>query len=178
MRYNQIIFLITFTGSLIFSNPIFSQGKFEMSVGFGIPNWLNIGLNFGSKIKVGSSIGFLQMPDKYIYKSVSLNIYYHFSGKSNFSTQSPWYINGGIGYQNSYDKDRINHSNDEKSYFIYPRIGRTFSLSKKTGFNFDVGVFFTAIYYNNSFDGLRMRNGFEFDDSIMPSGSISFFFRL
>lgn len=178
MRNNKIIFLLTFTGLIIFSNPIFPQSKFEMSGGFGIPNWLNIGLKYGSKIQIGSTIGFLQMPDKYIYKSLSLNIYYHFAGKSNFSTQSPWYLNGGIGYQNSYDQDRINHSNDEKSFFIYPRIGRTFNLSKKTGFNFDAGVFFGAIYYNNSFDGLRMRNGFEFVDAVMPSGSISFFFRL
>ena len=116
-----------------------------------------------------------KMPDKYIYKSLSLNIYCHFAGKSKFPTSPPWNPNGGIGYQNSHDQGRIN---DEKSLLGYPRIGRTFNLSKKWGFNFDAGVFFGAIYYNNSYDGQRMRNGFEFVDEVMPSGSISFFFRI
>jgi hypothetical protein len=148
--------------------PLFPQSKFELSGGLGFPDMLNIGLKYGSKIQIGASYGVLPRPQDNIIKCSSLVLFYHFAGNSKFTTQPPWYLNGGISYIHSYYRDR-KYDIDWKAICLYPRIGRTNNFTKKIGINIDIGVIFSTGY--NYFEGIH-----KFD--IMPSGSISLFHRI
>jgi len=158
MKTTSILSRVILFAVLILSvNQAFPQSKFEISGGFGFPDVLNLGIKYGNKFRVGihQSIWY---PDGY-GGPTSIVIYYHFGGKSKFSERPPWYCFGGLGYYWGYEDNDV---------YFYPRIGRSFNFSKKSGINLDGGAFFPI---NNE---LR-----EFMDSpIYPSGSISFFIRL
>jgi hypothetical protein len=117
------------TGLLIFNETVFSQSKVEISGGFGIPEYLNLKVKYGSNIQIALCQSI--MPS-YTDWPAAIEIYYHFGGKSKFVDQRPWYLLCGFG-----DLWRLN----EIKYF-YPKLGRSFNFSKTVGINIDVGVFY------------------------------------
>jgi hypothetical protein len=160
MKTTPILLKLILFGIIILSvNQAFSQSKFETSGGFGWPDMLNLKIRYGNNFQIGISQSFWVSGD-YLGQT-SAEIYYHFGGKSKFTEQHPWYLFSGLGCL-------WGHDDDENDIYFYPRVGRSFNLSKRTGINLDGGAFFPLS------KGLR-----DFLDSpIYPSGSISFFIRL
>ena len=170
MKKNILKFMVLSFGLLIIKDPTYSQSKLELSGGLGEPEFFNVRIKYGQNLQVGICVGgyighgLFGSDEIVVDWSCAAEVLYHFSGKSKYVEQAPWYILGGLGY---YD---IPISDWYGSYNIgfYPRIGRTFSFSKKSGINLDVGTFLP----------LSMRPDYDtYDFKILPSGNISFLIR-
>jgi hypothetical protein len=168
MKTCTLIFkIILFAGLIFFNNQVFSQSKFEISGGFGWPDWTNLKIKYGKVLQIGVSQSFQiesLYPDykKKIYlETTAAEIYYHFGGKSRFTDQPPWYLFGGLGCL-------WGHDGDENDIYFFPRLGRSINFSKKIGINLDAGIFLPLSKSLRDF----------LDWTVYPSGSISFFIRL
>jgi hypothetical protein len=145
---------------ILYDNPAMAKGKFELSMGYGMPDMLNLRFLYGKNIQVGASVGGIWN------KSKSIEILYHFAGKSNYVSQAPWYLLGGLGF------------NDIKgipSFAVYDigfnsRIGRTINFSGKKGINMDIGLFLPLSAASDE--------GYSYDFKALLSWSIGFFIRL
>jgi hypothetical protein len=153
-------------------NKVFSQSKFELSGGLGVPEYNNLKLRYGKNLQVGACVHFWYdkgggIFSEYYSWSFSAEILYHFAGKSKYAEKPTWYLLVGLGY---YHIDLlIDLPHEEYDIGVYPRIGRNIYFSKKMGINFDVGLFLP----------LSAQEGYEpYDFRLLPSGSISFFMRL
>jgi hypothetical protein len=152
--------IILLSGLILIDNPISSQSKFEISGGFGFPEFAALKVKYGKNIQIALSQSFWHgYKGAMIMGPTAAEIYYHFSGKSRFIEQPTWYLLGGLGFFGG---------GDEKDVYFYPRLGKTFNFSKKIGINLDAGAFVPLS------KGLRD----FFDSSVYPSGSICFFIRL
>lgn len=156
---------------ILFVNKVFSQGKFELSGGLGVPEYNNLKLRYGQNLQVGACVHYWYdkgggiFSDYYSW-SFSAEILYHFSGKSKYVEQPTWYLLAGLGY---YHIDLlIDLPHEEYDIGFYPRIGRNLNFSKKLGINFDIGFFLP----------LSAQEGYDYNFRLLPSGSISFFIRL
>jgi hypothetical protein len=167
----QIIFFLI----ILFSdNLLFSQGKFEVSAGFGLPEYFNIKIKFGGKFQAGASFGYFR------YQSfnkifVSADCYYHFA-KSEKTDLNTWYINSGI----TYEPTNNSMNSEEKSIFFYSRSGRSFNFTKHMGINLDLGFMsgyeWSKVYgIGPAMFGKVLSDTKEFH--FYPAGSISYFFR-
>jgi hypothetical protein len=170
MKPHIMKLLVLLFGLFFINVPTFSQSKFVLSAGIGEPEFFNVKIKYGQNLQFGICVGGyighgLWGSNKIIVQgSCAAEIEYHFLGKSKYVEQPPWYTLGGLGY---YD---IPISGLYGSYDIgfYPRIGRTFNLSKRSGINLDVGTFLP----------LSMRPDYNtYDFKILPSGNISFLIR-
>ena len=152
-------------------NQTATGSKFELSGGLGGPELLNVKIKYGQNLQMGICIGgyighgLFRSDEIIVQGSFAAEISYHFSGKSKYVEQAPWYILGGLGY---YD---IPISGLYGIYDIgfYPRIGRTFNFSKKAGMNLDIGIFLPLS---------EAQNEGTYVFKVLPSGSISLFLRL
>ena len=132
-----LLLLFVILGS---TNPIYSQSKIEMSAGVGMPEFLNARIKYGKNLQIGACAGFITgsfYGNSYFDWSGAAEVTYHFSGKSKFIEQPPWYVLGGLGYY------YLPMSNDFGKYStgFYPRLGRTINFSKSSGANLDIGLF-------------------------------------
>ena len=155
-------------GSILIGYQGFSQGKFELSGGVGIPELINMKINYGQDIQAGASVGFLTIEwfgETVVDWTVSAEILYHFAGKSKFVEQPTWYISGELGY---FDLGIIDPYEGYDIAFC-PRIGRTINFSKTTGIKIDAGVFL-PLSKSSSYS--------TYDFNVLFSGNIGFFVRL
>ena len=165
-----LLFIILFSHSLLFS-----QGKFEISGGLGLPEYFNIKLKYGGTFQAGTGLGWHK--DQYVNKFyISGDCYYHFA-KSKISDLKTWYINSGITYE------PVNHSFDtrEKSLFFYSRCGRSFNFTKHMGIKLDLGFMLGNVWtirfgMGPGSAGRVLSDTKEF--YFYPAGSISYFIRL
>jgi hypothetical protein len=163
---------VLFIVLIISINQVFSQSKFEISGGLGVPEYDNLKIRYGQNIQVGACVHFWYDKGGGIFReyyswSSALEILYHFAGKSKYVEQPTWYLLGGLGY---YHNDLLfDVPHEEYDIGFYPRIGRKLNFSKKIGINLDAGLFLP----------LSAREGYEpYKFRILPSGCISFFIRL
>jgi len=154
------VFILS-VGLLLLYDPVFSQVNTDLSVGFGGPELAVLKIRYGNHIKIGASQGFMIIMPYEGYQGMigptMAEIYYHFTGKSKYDTQPPWYLFGSIGYWIG-----------ENYLFCCPRLGRSFYLSEKLGINIDLGA---LIPLNENYRE-------NLPSPVIPSGSICFFFRL
>jgi hypothetical protein len=152
--------------ALFLTNLMFSQEKFEFSGGAGMPELINIKLRYGENLQVGASVGFISFvffDDGVVDWSCSAEVVYHFAGTSKHNNLKPWYLLGGLGY---YNFPVLLHY-DNYNLAFYPRIGRSFSFSKTSGINLDVGLFLP----------LSTASEHDKDFQVLPSGSVGYFVR-
>lgn len=157
---------------MLFGSEAYSQKKLEVGVGVGVPDYTNLKIRYGRDFQAGVSVHYWYYSAGGIFGSYSswsfaAEAYYHFAGKSKYTTQRPYYFMAGVGY---YHIDYlIDTPHEEYSSGFYPRIGRTFSFSEKMGINLDLGLFlpFTA---HEDYKPYNFR--------LLPSGNISYFIRL
>ncbi len=129
-----LLILITFSSE---PNQIKAQDKITVSTGFGVPEWLFLGVKvpvnqFQFEVTAGAS----PLKDDNLF-SLAGNFYYHFAGTSTFSNLRPWYAKTGFYYM----REDLEYNLHE--YLLWNlRLGREFNLSKNMGFAIDAGLFF------------------------------------
>jgi hypothetical protein len=141
-------FLLIITFLFSSGGQIFGQGKVSLSSGFGIPELINVGVQYRiEQSQIG--IGFGYFPQSiYGYDplsflswgtliSLSGDIYYHFGKlpKSSDLIDHPWYARFGFAYAREERGDK-----DNSVFFLYPRIGRDINISKRVGIGIDFGI--------------------------------------
>ncbi len=159
---------------LLFTSPLFSQGKFEVSGGLAFPEYLNIKLRYGGRFQVGAGFGMYSNQDLN-KKFYSVDCYYHFA-KSKTSDLYSWYLNSGL----TYEPTNYTFDSEEKSLFYFFRSGRSFNFSKHMGIKLDIGFTFGnewSIVYGRgpAMYGRVLSDTKEF--RFYPAGSFSYFFR-
>ena len=169
MKTSPILFRAALIVALIlFANQAFSQKKFELSGGYGVPELFNLGIRYGQNTQIGAYGGlypFEWYGNTYVDWSCGIEIIYHFMGKSKYVEQAPWYILGGLAYHDLGVMDPY----EEYDISFCPRIGRTLNFSKKWGMNLDLGLFLP----------LSRAPGYNtYDFKVLPSGNLGFFIRL
>ena len=169
MKTLSILFRTILLTSLILSaNQTFSQSKFELSGGYGVPELFNIGIKYGQNTQIGAYGGFYPFEwygNNYVDWACGIEIIYHFAGKSKKVEQAPWYILGGLAYHELGVMDPY----EQYDISVCPRIGRTLNFSKKLGMNLDFGLFIP----------LSMASDIHtYDFRFLPSGCLSFFISL
>ncbi len=158
LLYKMIIIPVVM---LVFHAPANSQNKFEISGGIGFPETIAIKIKYGNNLQIGVSQGFwlfsiLNSPPEIINGPTIGEIYYHFSGHSQYEAPPPWYLYGGLAFRFG------------ESYLLFcPRAGRTFYISDRSGVNIDLGALIplTKDFLDN------------INSPLLPSGSIGLFYR-
>lgn len=127
---------LVLSGLILFLMPAVSQirtrpkYRFEADFGYGFPEAIGIKIKYGNKIQAG----LVQSLDSRGFGATGIEIYYHLGEKPRLMDQAPWYVSGGAaGYL--IDVDYIK----EYNFIIYPRIGRSFNISRTAGINLDAG---------------------------------------
>ncbi len=171
MKMKPVYYILFFiTLFLCFDNKGFAQEKVKLSVGFGVPELLNIGVRIPIKqIQIGFSFGTLPQKHKYLL-SFSGDFYMHFGGTSKLSDRHPWYSRAGFNYLRSESSTLIN----KHIYFSF-RIGREISISKKIGIELDIGPAFQLFY-----DRIEKTPTYYYGTpyGIFPSFGLAVFYRL
>jgi hypothetical protein len=141
-----ILLMIT----LIFSSggQIFGQGKVSLSAGLGIPELINVGIQYRiEQAQIGIGFGYFppssSSSDSLSFLawgtliSLSGDIYYHFGKlpKSSDLIDHPWYVRLGFAYSREERRDKVN-----SVFFLSPRIGRDINISKRVGIGIDLGI--------------------------------------
>jgi hypothetical protein len=169
MKTSSTLFRTVLLATLILSaNQAFPQSKFELSGGYGVPELFNLGIKYGQNVQIGAYGGvypFEWYGNTFVDWSCGIEIIYHFTGKSKFVEQAPWYILGGLAYHDL----GVMVPYEEYDISVCPRIGRTLNFSKRWGMNLDIGLFLP----------LSMTSDYDtYDFKFLPSGNIGFFIRL
>jgi len=136
--------------TLLFSSggQIFGQGKVSLSAGLGIPELINVGIQYRiEQAQIGIGFGYfpssgfgydpLSILSWGTLKSLSGDIYYHFGKlpKSSDLIDHPWYARLGFAYTREERSD-----NDNSVFFLSPRIGRDINISNRVGIGIDLGI--------------------------------------
>lgn len=122
---------------MVFGQSASGQGKAVISAGFGIPELLNLGVQYQfHQCQIGMSIGTFPSPNEHLM-TLSGDFRYHFAGYSNLSGLREWYGKIGLNYL----RDETT-SKTEKYMYLNARIGRNFDLTNKLGINVDIGAIY------------------------------------
>jgi len=162
--------IILLAGFILSDNPVFSQGKFEMSVGVGFPEMINLKIKYGKDIQIGLCQSLWPVFHNVPIGPTAAEIYYHFAGKSKFTEQPTLYLLGGLGYFWLQEGGIYDDECKGVPFCFYPRIGQSINFSRRMGFNFEAGAFIP--FYNTPHNSIKEIY------HIYPSISISLFLRL
>ncbi|MBG0860018.1 MAG: hypothetical protein IQL11_10970 [Bacteroidales bacterium] len=141
-------FLLIITFLFSSGGQISGQGKVSLSAGLGIPELINVGIQYRiEQAQIGIGFGYFppssSSSDPYAYFSwgtiisLSGDIYYHFGKlpKSSDLIDHPWYVRLGFAYTTEEGSDKVN-----SVFFVSPRIGRDINISKRVGIGIDLGI--------------------------------------
>jgi len=154
-----VLLIITFFFSS--GGQIFGQGKVSLSSGLGIPELINVGIQYRiEQTQIGVGFGYFP-PSRYSSNpyaylswgtliSLSGDIYYHFGKlpKSSDLIDHPWYVRLGFAYTR---EEQI--AEDNSVFFLSPRIGRDINFSKRVGIGIDLGINLVHYLYDPSVPG-------------------------
>jgi len=141
-------FLLIITFLFSSGGQIFGQGKVSLSAGLGIPELINVGIQYRiEQAQIGIGFGYFpQSSSGYdslsifswgTLKSLSGDIYYHFGKlpKSSDLIDHPWYVRLGFAYTREKRSDKNNDG-----LFLSARIGRDLNISARIGIGIDLGI--------------------------------------
>jgi hypothetical protein len=131
-------------------SQVYPRSRFEVSAGGGWPEMAAVKLKYGENLQVGISQG--------VIMNTSLEVYYHFAGKSMLTDRKIWYGVAGV--------ERL-YWNRGTNWMPFLRFGRELNFARRYGIKIDLGVFYPledSDYFSNSV--------------INPSGTIHFFLRI
>tara|TARA_B100000508_G_scaffold133687_1_gene123780 strand:- start:130 stop:642 length:513 start_codon:yes stop_codon:yes gene_type:complete len=167
--------------TLLCTTNLFSQEKINLSAGFGVPEFMNVGILYQlNQVQVGVSTG-LMMHNMSNFNSsngdnafsFSGDLYYHFAGKPvAFSNRKPWYGKIGVNFLKFNESDQ----NNSATYLNF-RIGRDFYFSEKLGVAIGVGAAYQLNYIKNEPSLLGEWFNLNFNSAIVPSVGMRFFLR-
>jgi hypothetical protein len=152
--------VLGFQDSISVLNP---QYKFEIAIGVGFPEIINLKIKYGWRnVQIAFGGGVFPVDN---IRTVDVGLYYHILGKSKFAEQFPWYTLGGLNFTN------YNYEFGIARYLSpYLRIGRAINFSKKFGLSIDIGP---GLVTDVTEDDVGGRS----EPFIIPSESISLFIR-
>ncbi|MCU0457480.1 MAG: hypothetical protein MUE37_00125 [Bacteroidales bacterium] len=161
MLRKSVIRFISVCAILLPAIALEAQNRLEISTGVGFFDGVFVKAKYGNRLEIGISQDLVSQ-----LHTTGLEIYYRIPRRYEPANPGPFYIMCGFSttfFGKGYDTF-------EKS-FIYPRMGRSFILSRRSGragLNIDLGVSF-----------LRSTNppGDYITDFIPFSGSAGFFYR-
>jgi len=161
---------------ILFGQPhhAYSQEKPIISVGMGVPEFINIGFRIPrKKIQFGISVGGFIIPEDIAAVSFSGDFRYYFGASSIFVNERPWYWKIGFNYLRNEDIYSIN-----EYVFLNTRLGFEFNLSKKFGTEVDFGGMLKLHHIETK---KSQASGWDFEIinfPVLPSFSTSIFYRL
>ncbi len=120
----------------LLSGLLFGQNKNSVLLGLGLPELLNAGVNFQyEQSQFGVRVGFFPTDEDVL--SIRGDYYYHFAGKSAYSSRRLWYVRFGLNYLRDETTKVI-----DRYWYLDLRLGREFYLSPKMGIALDGGIVF------------------------------------
>lgn len=166
---------------LLSDNLLLSQNRFELSGGFGMPEYINLKIKYGGRFKIGVGIGTFPetrsgnyfKPQTSRVTPLSVDFYYHYA-RSKDTDLFKWYLNSGITYLNV-------PSEKEKNLAYCFKAGRTINFSKRTGINIDLGFLVLEYWRDELIDHRNSALGSNVHHEVnipMPIGSLSFFVKV
>ncbi|MGE0090447.1 MAG: hypothetical protein AB7S50_13330 [Bacteroidales bacterium] len=156
--------------SLLISMRNLTNAQSSFSVGFGIPEYINLGYKW-HKNQSGYSIAIGALPANNDFLiSARAGYLYHFFGTRNHSEIKPWYLNPGLSY-NAFKFD----NNLDQYIMADLRLGREFSLNPNWGAFAELGVLY--IFWDQTTDH-SFDFAFSYQQSFLPSINFGFYYRL
>jgi hypothetical protein len=143
MKNNVLKICLLIVNLLIFNSSIYSQRKFEVGIGTGFPDYLNMKIRYGNNLQLGISKSFRAL-DEIKLNPINAELYIHFAGKKQ-NDQHPFYFLGGYSFQGT------NYWTRGYRY-IYSMLGISF-VGNKVGVNFDAGLIFPNKEFEEYFMG-------------------------
>jgi hypothetical protein len=143
-----------------------------VTAGIGFIDLTHAGVKLEIKqFQAGFTVGNALIDKKVVYTS-SLDLYYHFAGKSKEVKVKPWYIRAGMNY---YKNETLLSRND--IWFMKARLGREFNLSKRIGFFAEGGAVILVIHtYKDKDPNDDTENRIDFTP-YQPSMAAGMFYR-
>jgi len=165
----KVFFIILFVTTVLLLNGNQLKAQSSISVGFGIPEYINVGYKW-HKDQSGFSfaVGTLPEGDNFLI-SARAGYLYHFMGSRKHSEIKPWYINPGFAY-NGIILDAATNN-----YFMTDlRIGREFSINPNWGVFTEIGLLYIFWKGNdmNTFDFT-----FDYKNQLYPSLNVGIYYR-
>ncbi len=118
----------------LLSGLLFGQDQNSVLLGFGLPELLNVGINFQKEqSQYGIRVGSFPADEKIL--TIRGDYYYHFAGKSAYASRRPWYGRLGLNYLRDETEKVI-----DLYWYLDLRIGREFYLSPSLGIAIDAGI--------------------------------------
>jgi hypothetical protein len=154
-----------------------AQERWNLSVGVGAPEALNLGVRYQLKqaqisinygIFPSREMGF--QPSKLFVVSTSFS--QHLCGQSTLSERKPWFLKGGMSYL------RVEReSNFARELYISTLIGRDININTHHGCSIGIGVFSPVVgrQFNNSG---TTENSLSQARVIYPALEVNYFYRL
>lgn len=167
-------YLLKLLSSFLFffiATSLYGQEKVNITAGIGFPELLNAGIRYSfPQTQIGINVGTLPIPDE-SNLAISGDLLFHVGGFSKLNTRRPWYIKTGLTYHELEDKFR------RYTYiFIYPRMGRELNLTRKIGFQLEVGA---SVQLFREVENITPPNiNLDIDFPFLPSFGGAFFYRL
>lgn len=154
----------------LISLPIIAQNKLKASAGVGIIDVFNVGVDYQlNQSELGVNLGF--WPNELNSQYSSVNYYYHFAGKSKFTTVKPWFVRTGMFIVRSKNIYEI------KYHFLTTlRVGREFNFSNRIGVALDAGASCYTFQYTKVLSSKPFVEGIYLI-RFLPNGSIKVFYR-
>lgn len=116
-----------------------AQARPSLSLGFGVPELVHIGVNFPfEQVQFGISYGRLRFSaEDPPSTSITGDIRFYFGEKSKYTARNAWYGRLALNVFRSENEKYIN----EYTYLI-PKIGKEINFSKRFGVELDLGAAF------------------------------------
>jgi hypothetical protein len=164
--------LILITG-FVFAIILQANGQkhFDVALGTGFPELANLAARYQfNQYKAGLSVGTSFVAGE---KSIAIagDFYYHFEGKSKYTTVKPWFAHTGLAFRRFENENRI--INDA---WVYIRAGRHFNFTNNLGVSIDAGLT-KRVGFNKTIK--RQYNSWNlFDFQLLPAGTFQLYWRL
>ena len=170
-KYFYVLVMVTVIFS--YGHKVLGQEKINISAGFGMPEFINIGLRFPlDQFQLGLSAGIFPADDESI-SAFSGDVRYYFGGSSNLSDRPPWYLKVGLNYL----RDETESLIDKYTYFN-TRLGREFNISGYVGIEIEAGAVFELSYERIRKQSPSSSWNLDFNPSVLPSAQIGLFYRI
>lgn len=135
----------------------FAQDKFSLSLGVGIPDWINIGSQYRvtNNSQIALRVGSLFLFNYNFSSSVGYKI--HLFGQSKFETVKPWYLYSGysFAFSKAYSSGKLVSSGityydyggefNENLHSLMMKIGREINFSKSVALSIDLGLAYSIL---------------------------------
>lgn len=170
-----MLYAVFVIGFLFFPHSSRAQEGGSITAGLGLPELLNVGLRVQfTQTELGVAVGVDPWSED---ESLALSgaFYYHFGGKSEYTSLRPWYGKAGLTYLRNENEWTRN-----TTFFLVPAVGREFNFNSHFGIALEAGILIVLSDHEktlrkdpDSWFDLDL----DFSGIILPSGAINFYYR-